>query len=270
MALKVLTLNIWHNAGPWPERRRLIRQAFEELQPDVIGLQEVLQGDDVDLLAELSEGFGYETAFAMASPFWLDLDVRFGNAILSRHPIEQLHELRLPDGGDFETRGALTALIRAPFGPLCFSVTHLNWKLHHGHVRLRQVEALCEHVLSHRPEGGFPPVVVGDFNAEPDSDEIRYMRGLHSSAGRSVHFRDALRQIRDLRGHHEPVFTWDNRNPYARGEWEPNRCLDYIFVGYPLRNGLGHVRDARLVCDGPEDGVWPSDHFGVFAELETG
>ena len=39
---------------------------------------------------------------------------------------------------------------------------------------------------------GFPPVLMGDFNAEPDSDEIRYLRGYHSRLGRSVYFADCF------------------------------------------------------------------------------
>lgn len=265
-----MTLNVWHDAGPWPERKRLIRHWIARLSPDVIGLQELLQGQGVDLLAELGDGLGYHGAFGTAMPFWRDRGLAFGNGVLSRFPIEERHELQLPDAGDVETRAALTLLLNAPFGPLCFSVTHLHWRLHHGHVRVRQVAALSQHVLALQPSGGFPAVIVGDFNAEPDSDEIRYMRGLHTVDGRSVHFRDAYRMARDLRGERDPGFTWDNVNPYARAELEPNRRIDYVFVGYPRRDGLGHLRDCKIVCNEPEADVWPSDHFGLLAELDDG
>ena len=38
-----LTLNIWNRQGPWAERLHRIRAGFAALQPDLIGLQEVLQ-----------------------------------------------------------------------------------------------------------------------------------------------------------------------------------------------------------------------------------
>ena len=53
------------------------------------------------------------------------------------------------------------------------------------------------HVLRLRPKQGFPPVVVGDFNAEPDSDEMRFLRGGHALGDRSVYFNDAFRVAGD-------------------------------------------------------------------------
>ena len=63
--------------------------------------------------------------------------------------------------------------------------------------------------------------------------------------------------------------TWSNLNPYARVENEPRRRIDYLFVGLPGRKGLGAIESCRVVCNEEEDGVWPTDHFGVFAELRT-
>jgi hypothetical protein len=41
--LRVATLNIWNRSGPWPERLRLIREHLRTLDPDLIGLEEVLR-----------------------------------------------------------------------------------------------------------------------------------------------------------------------------------------------------------------------------------
>src|SRR5262245_11813894 len=45
--LRVLTLNIWNRQGPWEERVRLIREGLVALDPDVVGLQEVMRHDAV-------------------------------------------------------------------------------------------------------------------------------------------------------------------------------------------------------------------------------
>ena len=50
-------------------------------------------------------------------------------------------------------------------------------------------------------------------------------------------------------------------------ESEPDRRIDYVFVRHPRRDALGEVLDCRVVCNDERGGVWPSDHFGVFAEL---
>jgi endonuclease/exonuclease/phosphatase family metal-dependent hydrolase len=268
VSISVLTLNLWHDAGPWPARRECIRGWLDALDPDLIGFQEALRGESFDQVTELVEGRGYHVDYVRASPFWREgSDLSFGNAIASRWPIRERHELFLPDRGDGETRAALTAQIVAPVGEVSFTTTHLNWKLHQSDQRCSQVRALADHVLSLRPKGGFPPIVVGDFNAEPDSDEIRFMRGAHAIDARSVYFNDAFRvAAHESQG---PGHTWSNRNPYARTAYEPDKRIDYIFTGYPMRDGVGSLEHCRVVCDGEKDGVWPTDHFGVYAELRS-
>ena len=268
MTLRVLTLNIWNDDGPWEARLPLIRAWIARLGPDLIGLQEVLRGPGTDQLAAIAQGSGYHLDYAEASRFWRDESLAFGNAVLSRWPIVARHERLLPGPGDLELRSALTVLVDAPFGRVSFTNTHLAWRLHHSEVRQRQVVALFDQALKLRPRGGFPPIVVGDFNAEPDSDEIRYATGLHTLLGRSVHFRDAYEQVRRRKGDADAGYTWNNDNPHAAQVREPDRRIDYLFAGYPPRDGLGHITDCRLVCNEPEAGVWPSDHLGVYAELQ--
>ncbi len=53
MTLSLLTLNIWNDDGPWKERAARIRACIDELDPDLIGFQEVLQGGGCDQLGEL-------------------------------------------------------------------------------------------------------------------------------------------------------------------------------------------------------------------------
>src|SRR6185436_14700262 len=66
--LRVLTLNIWNRQGPWERRLVLIRRGIEQLQPDLIGLQEVLHHEStpIDQASAIAEGFGYHSAFGAA------------------------------------------------------------------------------------------------------------------------------------------------------------------------------------------------------------
>ena len=268
MALSVLSLNVWHDAGPWPARRARIRDWIERLDPDLIAFQEVLRGEGLDQLGELLDGTPYHRDYVAAQPSWLGRPVAFGNAVASRWPLVDREELVLPDGDEGERRAALAVTVDAPapIGAIAFVATHLNWKFHDGRVRERQVQALAELVLARRPRDGFPPILAGDMNAEPDSDEIRFLTGLHSLGGKSVYFHDAW-AVAGARG--DPGTTWSNRNPYARANLEPDRRIDYVFTGYPRRDGIGHLEECRVVCNDEKDGVWPSDHFGVLAVLRT-
>jgi len=271
--LSVLTLNLWHDSGPWPRRVERLREWIDRLDPDLIGFQEALRGPDFDQVAELLDGRAYHRDYVCASAFWRDPSqaagdreaTEFGNAVASRWPIVEREEIRLPNAGDGETRAALSVTLDSPLGPLSLTCTHLHWKFRHGEVRERQVVALCDLVLRRRPRRGFPPLLVGDFNAEPESAEIRYVTGLQSMGGRSVAFLDAWR----VAGDGGPGTTWSNANPYARAALEPDRRIDYVFAGFPQRDGLGQIVECRVVCDDTRDGVWPTDHFGVYAELRA-
>ena len=266
MALRLLTLNLWHDNGPWPQRAERIREWLDRLDPDVVGFQEALRGGGSDQVTELLGARLPYREYACGSTFARGAgQLEFGNAVASRWPISEHEVLRLPDRGDAETRSALWVGLDAPFGRLALTCTHLHWRFHHGDTRVRQVKELALQALRRRPPDGFPPILLGDFNAEPDSDEIRFMTGLHALEGKSVYFNDAWR----VAGGGGTGITWSNRNPWARAALEPDRRIDYILAGYPTREGLGLVERCRVVCDDEVDGIWPSDHFGVYAELRT-
>ena len=46
-----------------------------------------------------------------------------------------------------------------------------------------------------------------------------------------------------------------------------DRRIDYVFTGWRKAGGAGHPVGCRLAGNEPVDGVWPSDHFAVVAEL---
>lgn len=260
---RAATLNIWSRFGPWEERLAAIREGLRTVAPDVIGMQEVLRFDGFDQAALVSEGLGYHVAWAEASE---NHGFPVGNAILSRWPIARSERIALPDGGSDERRSIVFAEIESPYGKIPFFCTHLNWMLHHGHVRQLQVRAVAEAVAARAPIGGFPPVVVGDFNAEPDSDEMRFMRGLTGLGGPCVYFADAFH----VAGDGSAGVTFSKRNPFAEPLREPERRIDYVFVRGPDDAQRGEPKDARVCFDQPHDGVFPSDHFGVITTITAG
>ena len=273
--VRVLTLNLWHDSGPYPARRALVRTWIAELDPDVIGFQEALRGPGFDQVRDLLDGMAYHVEFGAASQFWRAPKhfpgargaTEFGNAIAARWPLSERDVLALPDTGDGETRSALTVTVSAPgpVGPFSVTCTHLHWKFHQSEVRERQVVSAVDHVLARRRRDAFPPLLIGDFNAEPESAEIRYVTGLQSLRGRSVALLDAWRAA----GKGGSGVTWSNANDYARLNLEPDRRIDYVFAGFPRRDGIGQITQCRVVCNEPKSGVWPSDHFGVYAELRA-
>jgi hypothetical protein len=91
------------------------------------------------------------------------------------------------------------------------------------------------------------------------------LKGLTSRLGRSAYFVDAFAAAGDGSSGH----TFSRANPYALQTGEPSRRLDYIFSRGPDRERRGEALAARVVCNASENGVFPSDHFGVYAELRA-
>ena len=170
-----------------------------------------------------------------------------------------------PNGGSDEQRSIIFAELSSPFGKLPVFCTHLNWKLHHGHIRQLQVKTLADAVSRLAPIDGFPPIVMGDFNAEPDSDEIRYLRGLTGLGGPCVYFADSF----GIAGE-GPGVTFSKRNEHAAPLREPDRRIDYVFVRGPDDAQRGEPLDSRVCFDEMHEGTFPSDHFGVITTITAG
>jgi endonuclease/exonuclease/phosphatase family metal-dependent hydrolase len=259
--LRVLTLNIWNLDGDWRARRQAIVAVLRQWEPDVVCLQEVVeseQGNQADWLA--AELGGWHVAFASVKHHLGP--ARFGNAVLSRWPIDASGSAELPNEPDEAEVQRVVAHARTN-GLDVFS-THLAWQLHDADLRERQVQALVEYVEANtQANASVGPVIAGDFNSEPDSTAIRYLTGLTSLRGKSTYFQDAWR----LAGDGGPGLTWSRANAHAAKEHEPDRRIDYIFSGVHLDTGAGRPLECHVVADEPVEGVWPTDHFGVFVVL---
>jgi endonuclease/exonuclease/phosphatase family metal-dependent hydrolase len=260
--LRVLTLNIWNLDGDWRARRQAILAVLRQWEPDVVCLQEVVETDKGNQAEWLAGQLGsWHVAFAGVQHHLGP--ARFGNAVLSRWPIDAQAIAHLPHQPDEQEVQRVVAHARTN-GVDVFS-THLAWQLHDAALRERQMQAVVKFVdeKTDRP-AAIGPVIAGDFNAEPDSTAVRYLTGLTSLDGASTYFQDAWR----LAGAAGPGLTWSKANAHAAREHEPDRRIDYIFSGVHLDTGAGRPVECHVVADEAVDGVWPSDHFGVLAVLQ--
>lgn len=291
--VRVLTLNIWNRSGPWDARLPRICAGLAAEAADVVGLQEVMcMSNPLGTISQLdaiveglrttaaSSPYGSTVDYphrAYAAAWTLDSASGFtmGNAILSRFPIVDTQQTLLPNPIGHETRALLYALCETPHGFLPVLVTHLDWQFDLSHARCQQVsfivDQLAEWLSAARQDGRdvLPAILLGDFNAEPDSDEIRFLRGRHAlpsartGALRGCYFNDVIEFCHADAG---PTFARDN--VFAVNEREPDRRIDYIFTAPPDRYGRGLPLSARRCFTQAEDGIHPSDHYGVICELK--
>jgi endonuclease/exonuclease/phosphatase family metal-dependent hydrolase len=278
--LRVATLNIWGRSGNWPARREVLRQRIAELGVDVLGLQEVeeLVGPDgtaSNQAEELAQTLGFHLAYGISfsRPHPGGGTRHFGNAVLSRFPISRSERSPLPEAVRDEPRSVLFAVVDAPFGQVPIVATHLAWRLDNSAGRVKQVVELaqiCERLWPERSEHDeddptyFPVVVLADLNAEPGSDELRYLTGLTSLGARGVRYADAWRY-----GGAGPGYTYDPLNRYAAEAHEHARRIDYVLIRGPGDGGTGLPCEPRLAFTEHLDGVYASDHFGVVVDLAT-
>ena len=165
--LRVMTWNLHHGVGEDGvldlER---IAAVIRREDPDLVALQEMDRGcrrsGGVDQAAELARLTGLHGVFGAA----MDFDGgQYGQAILSRHPVDRTEVHRLPGGG--EPRIALEAEFAADGRPLRFVSVHLDAA--DGMIREKQA-AVLDRVLG---EAGTPVALCGDFNDVPDSATMR-------------------------------------------------------------------------------------------------
>jgi len=265
--IRLLTLNIWQEQGRWEERLALIARRFAELDPDVICLQEVRQveGRIPNQAATLAAQLGLQHTYETAQP-WGGGDE--GLAILSRYPIAEREVCELPTSPRDCRRICLGAALETPEGRVWVFTTHLAFRLEDGLTRERQVVAIDRFVQERHARGDRASLLAGDFNAGPDSDEMRYLRGLTTLDGRRTYYQDAFAVCNPGAAGH----TWCRENPYTlQLDWlEPDRRLDYIYVTPMNRKGTGRILSCRIVCsECDESGLRCTDHYGVMAEVKV-
>ena len=240
----VATLNIRNLADRWFERLPLLLADMAALQPDVIGLQEVVFAVQQDRLLGSSGAAEYQVQRGWAGR------PEYGNAILLKVGFAAGEPERLDLGMN---RSALWLPVTAADGTaFAFVVTHLHHLVPDEAARDAQTQALLGWLASKStPEAR---IVVGDFNAEPN--EPTYARMLEAG------FRSAHAEANGT----DPAVTWPSgiQAPGMDTDGEPG-CLDYIWVRGPITVEQCRVAFDRPAVDDPT--LYPSDHLGLVARL---
>ncbi len=265
LRLRCLTLNLWGAEPPLDARMDLVIAALADLRPDVVALQEVQEVPDrlPNTAARLAASLGLKCVFAPTVAFRGGHE---GLAIISGLSIETHDVFELPHATETERRILLSLRLATPSGPLWVHTTHLNYRPQHGREREDQVMAIDDRLRTFTPDN--PQILMGDFNARPESDEIRWLKGLTTLGGRRTFYQDAWDTLHPA----DPGITWAARNPgtASLAFLGLDRRLDYVFVTPRRRDGRGHIQNCQIVLDRPDAaGIFPSDHFGVMVDVQV-
>lgn len=247
MSFRVATLNLEQDHKRWLDRRGLVVDQLEHLRPDVLALNEVclpLQtGRYLQRAATERLGVSYNLIQQSKTNGLSQVD---GEGLLTRYLVRETANL------DYRARDAvaLVARIEVEDHLVDVYVTHLYQSRGDDSLRLYQVQQLLDWIGSRDDVAA--RVVCGDFNATLNMPSATLMAKEFTPTQTSP---TAFTPLEDRDG--------SRSHPH----WERmDRCIDYIWVAGQLR-----VKESGLCFNSPsqtDDTLWPSDHVGVWADLE--
>lgn len=271
--MRVATQNLWGRRGAWEDRRAVLSAGLRELRPDLIALPESIVNDGYDQVADVL-GAGYHVAHQREREpgDGADVEAGQGHSLASRWPLGEVRELDLhvtPRTAGFAC-GTLAAEVLAPepYGRLLFAFHNPSWQLAFAHERELQAVAAARFLEELAAELQAAHVVLAaDLDADPAAASARFWTGRQALDGVSVCYRDA----------------WESRHPDERGDtfgvpenplgvdWDwPFRRIDYILVRCGGHGGPTlEITACERIFDEAVGGIWASDHFGVYADLEV-
>jgi endonuclease/exonuclease/phosphatase family metal-dependent hydrolase len=277
--VRVSTLNALHTPGSLHERTLSICKQVRDIEPDILCLQEVVfEQDDTSLVLK---NIAHETGMTIVTALQQTPDTNphySGTAILSR--------LSCIESGSFylgseaaDNRFASFAVFDHPSGRTVIAVTaHLCWGGDKERERLIQLTAVDARVkeLVTQYENDSPMVVLtGDFNTMPQSDSMRFMKGLGAgSDGGYTFWTDAWETL----GTPENEATVANDNHWAKMTAKskdihlphlmPNRRIDYVLsYGWSYGKNGSALTFERSFTDDSQYGFPASDHFGLTVDF---
>ncbi len=227
MQLKILSWNIWYD-GNFEE----IVKFFEVSRADIIGLQEVALNDPTRDIITYLKKFGYNHVFAPA--LTLEDGRIVGNAIFSKYKItnDTTHILS-------EERSRVVVGVDIQIGGTTFRV--LNLHLVHTHQQPSEIQnTQAENLIRIIPRR--KALVMGDFNATPESPIIKKMR--------SIMIDTEPQSVATL---NVDLFDCPDCNPKIIA----NTRLDYIFTSKDVKTSVLTVEHAN-----------GSDHFPLCVIIE--
>lgn len=209
--LTVMTYNVRSCVGKdgksSPSR---ISTIIAEHDPDVVALQELdvrlARSGMADQAQMIARNLEMDFRFSPALRFERG---KYGNAILSRYPMQKVRAERLPTHPvrrDLEKRGALWTRIEVSGIAVQIITTHLG--LNRIERRI-QADTLMGTGWVHHPDFRPPAILCGDLNSHPGSSVYRK-------------FADTLQDTQVGQDGHRPRKTWPSRLPLRR--------IDHLFV----------------------------------------
>lgn len=249
MVIRIASLNLEQDHKRWEARRELVVTQLGELNPDILALNELhipsQSGRWLQRAAKSKSGSKFN--LVQQSKAGEESRVQ-GEGLLTRYPIVETANL------DYHSHDcvALVARFEIDNRLLDVYVTHLIATKVDDSARQHQVTQLLQWIRSR--DDADDSIVCGDFNAAPDQPSTRLMSNVYR---RTQAQPTAFTPLCELGG--APTHP----------EWGRfDRCIDYIWISQSIKVKTSGLCFNKPASNDPD--LWPSDHVGVWADLEIG
>lgn len=259
--LRVATFNLKSSllglgSYSWNRRREILYQAFRELDADIAGVQELTPRMRADFEQELSEynfiGRGRcggllneHSDIAVKN----DFKVLFGDTFwLSKQPNRSSSRLVSPLYPLSWIFPRICTIAEVTIGLHRVRVFNTHLDVASEAARALQLKIICRRISLYQEKNPLPTLLMGDFNALPNSREISTL--ISSGFGyKNVR----LRNIGEIGANKGTLHFFRGGN--AR------RKIDYIFASKDFK-----LLDSRIHRSS-YNGCYPSDHYPLIASL---
>jgi endonuclease/exonuclease/phosphatase family metal-dependent hydrolase len=239
MQIKILSWNIWGG-----QHLSEIKNFLRETDADIIGLQEVIQDLDgsKNTAKIIADELGYRWSYAPTreidtAKLYKILEPRrvmFGNAILSKY---KLGEVKAHELSEEKKSIVLEAPISVSGKILHVFSTHLV----HTHQEPSELQDLqAKNLLKFIPKEN--AVLMGDFNALPESNAIKMISGVMTNAANTI----------------RPTWSLYEDGCHTCRLGNLRYCLDYIFVTKDIVINSFEIGNSKA-----------SDHLPISAIIEV-
>jgi len=255
--MKIATYNIWNNDKDLDTRLDLLVKIIIEINLDIIALQEV-RNEDVVKFITLKSSLNYYSWHAYP-------DCEEGLAIVSKYPIT-FNWNNWDDNMNFHNSGVINMSMDVCNKKIGITNVHLDYKK----AMNREIEIVKAIKRIEENEINDYEFIVGDFNTYPNASVHSYLVGGQSLLGHSTSCID-LYDSYSVRTNYNKDMTLDF---YNNPRWDSEYALDvpgrfdWILLMNPYPKVYPHLIEYRVIGDERVHGITPSDHYGVFCELE--
>lgn len=239
----------------WPQRLPRIVQLIQEMNPDIIGTQELMPSQVQDLLPYLNETY---TFYSRNSDSGEQNGIFYRTRRFSVLRKKIFNMTETPHIHSSSTLTMVQLKDRVTGKTLAVCNAHLAFadiekRTFQAHFIAEKTRAIASHM---------PVMFMGDLNTFPNRPDLEALPALDGDYVNSILSRSVLKDARLLSvvGHVGPISTFTNKEgstaPFE-GTGSPGVFLDHIYVSRGITVLL------HAVQPGTVDGHFPSDHMPV-------